>query len=269
MSQRQGRCVNFGRCPQADAGELVVVPSGEPFVCPSQNCGEVLEPAVPLQGRFDRRHVLAGTVVLLVLVLGVLGFFWYSPAARAGTSTGVTPAVNVSPTPSGLHPVVADDRPATNNDSDVCHQTDWTRAVGKDFIAVNCVGKGIASYDKRLEYVYSLNEVKDWADVKKDDPRLKDCAGNRACEDRAQGMDKPSRSLPKPVIAAEKVTNHVKAGNWENASCESVTSTWESEDPRLSTATCGGLGMAECSHIKRCLGLHDINVGPGSSKIEP
>ena len=236
MPARKGKCINFGLCPKADSREVITVNDGEEFSCPFPDCRKPLQPlAIPPPAPRSPRLIIGGILAILAII--VTGLFWY-PWRKP-----------VPPMPDIVQKVIP--LPSKTTSPNPCTQIDWENANANDVLSNNCKGRGIIAYDRRMAYIESLREMKNWASVKSADPRLHDCAGVHACEERAQEIRNPPP--PRPPF------------DWARASCEEVKATWGGEESQLSTPTCGGLSQAACSHIQRCLGLHPPSVGPGKS----
>ena len=242
MPVRKGKCINFGLCPKADSREIITVNDGEEFSCPFPDCRKPLQPLTTPPPPAPSPWLVIGSIIaiLAIIVTVLLRHPWHK---------------SVSVEPSGPPPVAAP--PPEAKVPDLCIQTDWAKADANAFLSIDCKGRGIAAYDKRVAYIASLKAT-NWTNVKSNDPRLRDCAGLHACEDRA-------RIHPPPPPTCKPGEESCISRDWSKASCEEVKEAWQGEDPRLSTPTCGGLSKSSCSHIQRCLGLHPLNVGPGNS----
>lgn len=111
MHPRIGQCINLGYCSRADSHELLTIPPGKDFVCPS--CGKPLRPSETPRRRYPVNLVFG---ILTGLILTVLGYFLWARsrangvgAASGGPGTIVLRVSGSNTIGAALGPALAED----------------------------------------------------------------------------------------------------------------------------------------------------------------
>jgi hypothetical protein len=71
----------------------------------------------------------------------------------------------------------------------------------------------------------------------------------------------PRQSKDGHVAEMPKSADNCSHVNWQTASCSTIAQCWQPESASLSS--CEGLSPGACSHIRSCLGVAPVDVGPG------
>lgn len=102
MSEKQGRCTNFGNCARADNRETTSVPTGEDFLCP-----ECSSPLTGIAGRDGSRKKKLLLLIPLFLLACVVGGIYFLPSHTTPPPVNggnVEPPKTTSPEPNKPEP---------------------------------------------------------------------------------------------------------------------------------------------------------------------